>query len=98
MDGHLYVMLQENAMNRYGIYKLPGMRDVTADEAPRRLPRAVQHIGFTLVGTSPHFEAVGSKIVVTGEGDTISPKSTRPRVAASPRFLLPRSASPPRSL
>jgi hypothetical protein len=69
-------VLQENAMNRFGIYKLPGMHDVTADEAPRRLPRAAQHIDRLHPGRcNPHFEAVGSKIIVTAEGDTISPKS-----------------------
>jgi hypothetical protein len=32
-------------------------------------------MGFTLFGATPHFEALGSNIVVTAEGDTISPKT-----------------------
>jgi hypothetical protein len=33
------MVLEEEAMNRFSIYKLPVMDVVTNDEAPRRLPR-----------------------------------------------------------
>jgi hypothetical protein len=65
-------------MDRFSLYKLPdddedddAFRD--EDEAPRCLPSAALSLAYSLVGSSPQFEALGSSIAIYGYSFVISP-------------------------
>jgi hypothetical protein len=71
-------VLEEQGMDRFSLYKLPhddedddAVRD--EDEAPRCLPSAALSLAYSLVGSSPQFEALGSSIAIYGYSFVISP-------------------------